>query len=67
MNRQISCSPEACIAKLVSQQLEWDVVIPLTCASYNFLPNKHTRESPLYIMFRRDPILPLNTLLSPKC
>ena len=58
---------KACVAKHVSQQLEWDAVIPLTCAAYNFLPNEHTRESPFYIMFGRDPILPLNTLLAPKC
>ena len=58
---------KACIAKHVSQQLEWDAVIPLTCEAYNFLPNEHTRESPFYIMFGRDPLLPLNTLLAPKC
>ena len=58
---------KACIAKHVIQKLEWDAVIPLTCAAYNFLLKEHTRESPFYIMFGRDPILPLNTLLAPKC
>ena len=47
-------------------QLEWDVVVPLPCAAYNFVPNKHSRESPFFLMFGRDPVLPLNTLLSPK-
>ena len=51
----------------MSPQLEWDAIIPLACAAYNFIPNEHTKESPFYIMFGRDPILPLNTLLAPKC
>ena len=38
----------------------------LACAAYNFMPNENSRESPFFLMFARDPILPLNTLLSPK-
>ena len=30
------------------------------------IPNEHSKESPLFLMFERDPILPLNTLLEPK-
>ena len=33
--------PKACIAKHVAPQLEWDVLIPLACAAYNFMLNKH--------------------------
>ena len=47
-------------------QLEWDVLVPLVCAAYNFIPNKHSKESPFFLMFGRDPVLPLNTLLGPK-
>ena len=47
-------------------QLEWDVLVPLACAAYNFIPNKHLKESPFFLMFGRDPVLPLNTLLGPK-
>ena len=50
------------IAKHVVPHLEWDVLIPLACAAYNFIPN----ESPFFLMFGRDPVLPLNTLLGPK-
>ena len=57
---------KACIAKHVATQLEWDVLVPLACAAYNFIPNEHSRESPFFLMFGRDPILPLNTLLGPK-
>ena len=57
---------KACIAKHLAPQLEWDVLIPLACAAYNFIPNEHSRESPFFLMFGRDPVLPLNTLLGPK-
>ena len=30
---------KACIAKHVMTQLEWDVLVPLACAAYNFIPN----------------------------
>ena len=46
--------------------MEWDDVVPLAYAAYNFMPNKNSRESPFFLMFARDPILPLNTLLQPK-
>ena len=57
---------KACIAKHIAPQLEWDVLVPLACAAYNFIPNENSKESPLFLMFGRDPILPLNTLLGPK-
>ena len=57
---------KACIAKHINQLEEWDEVVPLACAAYNFLPNKYSRESPFLLMFGRDPILPLNKLLQSK-
>ena len=57
---------KACIAKHVAPWLEWDVLVPLACAAYNFIPNEHSKESPFFLMFGRDPVLPLNTLLGPK-
>ena len=57
---------KACLAKHVAPQLEWDVLIPLACAAYNFIPNEHSKESPFFLMFGRYPVLPLNTLLGPK-
>ena len=47
-------------------QLEWDILVPLACAAYNFIPHEHSKESPFFLMFGRDPVLPLNTLLGPK-
>ena len=57
---------KSCIAKHISSQLEWTSVIPLACAAYNFLPNEHSKESPFFLMFGRDAVLPLNSLLSPQ-
>ena len=39
---------KACMSKYVSRSIEWDQVIPLACASYNFVPNEHSKESPLF-------------------
>ena len=57
---------KACLSKHISSKLEWDDVVPLACTAYNFMPNENSRESPFFLMFARDPILPLNTLLQPK-
>ena len=57
---------KACIFKHISPQLKWTSVVPLACAAYNFLPNKHSKESPFFLMFGRDSVLPLNKLLSPQ-
>ena len=57
---------KACISQHISPQLEWTSVIPLACAAYNFLPNEHSKESPFFLMFGRDAVLPLNSLLSPQ-
>ena len=57
---------KVCIAKHVMLQVEWDALIPLACVAYNFIPNEHSKESPFFLIFGRDPVLPLNTLLEPK-
>ena len=57
---------KACISKHIAPQLEWDDLVPPACSAYNFLPNEHSKESPLFLMFGRDPVLPLNILLEPK-
>ena len=46
--------------------MEWDDVIPLACVAYNFLPNEYSKESPFFLMFHRDAILPFNKLLQPQ-
>ena len=46
--------------------MEWDEVCTLATAAYNFLPNEHSQESPFFIMFGRDPRLPLTELFQHK-
>ena len=55
-----------CLAKHVSSNVEWDEVCTLATAAYNFLPNEHSKESPFFLMFGRDPRLPLAELLQHK-
>ena len=57
---------KACISKHVTLQIGWDDVIPLACVAYNFLPSEHSKESPFFLMFGRDAILPLNKLIQPQ-
>ena len=57
---------KACLSKHITPKLQWDDVVPLACAAYNFLPNEHSKESPFFLMFGRDPLLPLNSLLQPQ-
>ena len=40
--------------------------MPMACAAYNFFPNEHSRESPFFLMFGRDPRIPLTELLTPR-
>ena len=55
-----------CLVKYVSAGVEWDEVCSLATTAYNFLPNKHSKESPFFIMFGRDPRLPLTEVFKPR-
>ena len=57
---------KACISKHLLSQVEWDDVVQVACAAYNFVPNEHSKESLFFLMFGRDAILPLNKLLQPQ-
>ena len=57
---------KACIAKHVSPGLEWDEVCPIATAAYNFMPNEHAMESPFFLMFGRDPRIPLTEAVKPR-
>ena len=57
---------KSCMTKHISTTMEWDQVVHLATAAYNFFPNEHSKESPFFLMFGSDPRVPLNTLLTPK-
>ena len=57
---------KACVAKHIrGNAAEWDEVVPLAAAAYNFFPCQAAGESPFVLMFGRDPITPFAKLLEP--
>jgi len=55
------------LAKLVDRsQRDWDTKIPAILSAYRTAKNESTKYSPFYILYGRDPVLPVDTLLSPK-
>ena len=57
---------KSCLAKHISRNREWDDVAPLATASYNWLPNQHSKKSPVFVMLGRDALTNLKHLISPK-
>ena len=60
------CFFKGCIAKHIGgNAAEWDEVVLLVAAAYNFFPCQASGESPFVLMFGRDPITPFAKLLEP--
>ena len=57
---------KSCLAKHISKHRDWDNVIPIATASYNCLPNQHSKESSFFVMFDRDVLTNLAHLPKPK-
>ena len=55
----------SCLAK-VDKKADWDLYLPSFCAAYNTSVAANTKYSPFYLVFHRDPQLPLDTLLKPR-
>ena len=55
---------------MVSKQLEsgddWDSLIPAVLTAYRTSINESRKHSPFYLLYGRDPILPLDTILQPR-
>ena len=56
---------KSCLAKHISRHREWDNVVPLATASYNWLLNQHSKESLFFVMFGRDVLTNLSQLIKP--
>ena len=57
---------KACVAKHIrGNNVEWDELVPLAAAAYNFFPCQVSKESPFVLMFGRDPVTPFCQLLEP--
>ena len=48
-----------------SNQKDWDTYIPLVLFGYRVLPNPTTGESPFYLLYGREPRLPLDVNFTP--
>ena len=55
---------KSCIANHIINRMEWDEFTDLATAAYNFVPNVTSKEAPFFLMFGRDPYMPLNQLIS---
>ena len=65
-NGKIECFHKflkACMGKHINTHLEWDKVIPMAMAAYNFFPHTPSKERPFFLMFGRDPLMGLQKLL----
>ena len=51
------------MGKHINKNLEWDDVIPMATAAYNFFPHTPSRKRPFFLMFARDPLTGLQQLL----
>jgi hypothetical protein len=55
----------SCLAKIEDKK-DWDLYLPSFCAAYNSSVSANSKFSPFYLVFHRDPTMPLDTLLHPR-
>ena len=55
---------KACIAKHMHTGMEWDEVTAMATAAYNYFPNMSAKESAFFLMYDRDPVNKLSTILN---
>ena len=51
------------MGKPICKSLEWDDVIPMATAAYNFFQHTPSKERPFFLMFCQDPLTGLQQLL----
>ena len=55
---------KACIAKHMTNGLEWDQIMAMATAAYNYFPNMSAKESVFFLMYGRDPVNKLSSILN---
>ena len=55
---------KACIAKHMTNGLEWDQIMAMATAAYNYFPNMSAKESAFSLMYERDPVNKLSSILN---
>ena len=57
---------KAPFAKHISRHKEWDNVTAMAAASYNYMPNQHSKEAPFLVMFGRDAVTNIGHITVPR-
>ena len=55
---------KACIAKHMRNGLEWDQITAMATAAYNYFSNMSAKESAFFLMYGRDPVNKLSSILN---
>ena len=55
---------KACITKHMRNGLEWDQITAMVTAAYNYFPNMSAKESAFFLMYGRDPMNKLSSILN---
>ena len=55
---------KTCIAKHMRNGLEWDQIMAMATAAYNYFPNMRAKESAFFLMYGRDPVNKLSSILN---
>ena len=55
---------KASIAKHMRNGLEWDQITAMATAAYNYFPNMSAKESAFFLMYGRDPVNKLSSILN---
>ena len=55
---------KACITKHMRHGLEWDQITAMATAAYNYFPNMSAKESAFFLMYGRDPVNRLSSILN---
>ena len=55
---------KACIARHMHTGMKWDEVTAMATAAYNYFPNMSAKESAFFLMYGRDPVNKLSTILN---
>ena len=55
---------KACITKHMRNGLEWDQIMAMATAAYNYFPNMSAKESAFFLKYGRDPMNKLSSILN---
>ena len=60
------CMNEMIQKQISEDQSKWDEILQACLGAYRMSKNETTKHSPYFVMYGRDPVLPVDTLLQPR-